>query len=98
MHTEFSLNRAKMQKNAKKQWMQWQLPVLLETALTYLGDMCVPLSLLVIGSNLAKSMQSGLGRITADQIVIMLGKFAVHPLLVWGMFTLAGVDGLPLGV
>ncbi len=78
--------------------MQWHLPVILETSLTYLGDICVPLSLLVIGSNLAKSAQKGLGRISSDQIVIMLGKFVIHPLIIWGAFTLTGVCGLPLGV
>lgn len=78
--------------------LEWKLPTILETSLTYLGDICVPLSLLVIGSNLAKSMKRGFQRITLDQIVIMIGKFVLHPLIIWGAFTLFGVGGLPLKV
>ena len=78
--------------------LEWKLPTILETSLTYLGDICVPLSLLVIGSNLAKSMKHGLQRITLDQIIIMIGKFVLHPLIIWGAFTLFGVGGLPLKV
>ncbi|MBQ9015470.1 MAG: AEC family transporter [Firmicutes bacterium] len=80
------------------------LPTILETSLEYLGDICVPLSLLVIGSNLAKTFSRGLQRITADQIVIMFGKFVLHPLIIWGAFSLLGhlglvaVSGLPLKV
>lgn len=78
--------------------LQWHLPVILETALTYMGNLCVPLSLLVIGSNLAKSVSDGLPRITADQLVIMAGKFIIHPLIIWGMCTLIGITGLPMKV
>jgi predicted permease len=60
--------------------------------------MCVPLSLLVIGSNLARSTSKGLQKLTIDQVVIMLGKFLIHPILVWGIFTLFGVTGFPLKV
>ena len=76
----------------------WKLPVILETALTYLGDICVPLSLLVIGSNLARSLSKGIQKITIDQVIIMLGKFVIHPLIMWGAFTLFGLEGLPLKV
>lgn len=76
----------------------WKLPVILETSLSYLGDICVPLSLLVIGSNLARSLSKGMQRISLDQIIIMLGKFVIHPLIMWGAFTLFGLDGLPLKV
>lgn len=78
--------------------MGWKLPVILETALSYLGDICVPLSLLVIGSNLARSLSNGIQKITIDQIIIMLGKFVIHPLIMWGAFTLFGLEGLPLKV
>ena len=80
------------------------LPTILETSLEYLGEICVPLSLLVIGSNLSKSFSRGFQRITIDQIVIMIGKFVLHPLIIWGAFTLLGnlglvaVSGLPLKV
>jgi len=78
--------------------MNLHLPTILETSLTYLGDMCVPLSLLVIGSNLARSTAKGLQKITVDQIIIMLGKFLIHPLLIWSAFTLFGITGFPLKV
>lgn len=79
---------------------QWKLPLILETSLTYLGDICVPLSLLVIGSNLAKSLSGSKNfqRITMDQIIVMLGKFIIHPLIIWGIFTLLQVSALPLKV
>ena len=78
--------------------MEWHLPVILETSLTYLGEICVPLSLLVIGSNLAKSVSRGVAKVTKDQVVILLGKFILHPLIIWGAFSLLGIDGLPLKV
>lgn len=78
--------------------LEWHLPVIFETALTYLGNMCVPLSLLVIGSNLAKSIQGGLPRITPDMVVIMIGKFIVHPLIIWGICALLGITGIPMKV
>lgn len=66
------------------------LPRILETSLAYLGDICVPLSLLVIGSNLARSLSKGFQRITFDQILIMMGKFLIHPAIMFGAFTLSG--------
>ena len=39
-----------------------------------------------------------MSRITLDQVVILMGKFIIHPLLIWGLFTLFGVSGLPLKV
>ncbi|MCI8648197.1 MAG: AEC family transporter [Firmicutes bacterium] len=78
--------------------LQWHLPVILETSLTYLGDICVPLSLLVIGSNLASSIKKGMSKVTLDQIVILIGKFVLHPLIIWGIFSLTGTSGLPLKV
>lgn len=74
------------------------LPVILETALTYLGDICVPLSLLVIGANLSNSLAKGMLKISLDQILILVGKFLISPLLMWGAFSLFGVSGLPLHV
>ncbi len=78
--------------------LQWHLPMVLETALSYLGDICVPLSLLVIGSNLSGSLSKGIPKVTADQIMILAGKFVIHPLIIWGAFSLIGVSGLPLKV
>ena len=37
-------------------------------------------------------------KITIDQVIIMLGKFVIHPLIMWGAFTLFGLEGLPLKV
>lgn len=74
------------------------LPVVLETALTYLGNLTVPLSLLVIGSNLANSVSKGMLKINIDQILILAGKFVISPLLFWGAFSLFGISGLPLHV
>ena len=74
------------------------LPLVLETALTYLGNLTVPLSLLVIGSNLANSVSKGMLKINIDQILILAGKFIVSPLLFWGAFSLFGISGLPLHV
>lgn len=74
------------------------LPLVLETALTYLGDLTVPLSLLVIGSNLATSVSKGMLKINIDQILILAGKFIISPLLFWGTFSLFGISGLPLHV
>lgn len=78
--------------------MGWHLPMILETSLVYLGDICVPLSLLVIGSNLARSIADGFQRITLDQLAIMLGKFVLHPLIMFGIFTVLGITGYPLKV
>lgn len=75
-----------------------KLPLVLETALTYLGDLCVPLSLLGIGANLSASLSKGMMKITLDQILILAGKFLLNPLFIWGAFSLAGVSGLPLTV
>lgn len=75
-----------------------KLPLVLETTLTYLGDLCVPLSLLGIGANLSSSLSKGMMKITIDQIVILFGKFVLNPLLIWGAFSLMGVSGLPLKV
>ncbi len=81
------------------------LPTILETSLGYLGDACVPLSLLVIGSNLAKTFRKGMMKITFDMIVIMIGKFLISPLIIFTAFKLLGilwpaaaVTGLPLSV
>lgn len=75
-----------------------RLPVILETSLTYLGDITVPLSLLVIGANLANTLSKGMFKITLDQVLIMIGKFIISPALCFGLFTLFGVEGLPLHV
>ncbi len=74
------------------------LPVVIETALTYLGNLTVPLSLLVIGANLANSVSKGMLKIDIDQILILAGKFVISPLLFWGAFSLFSISGFPLHV
>ena len=39
-----------------------------------------------------------MAKVTKDQVVILLGKFILHPLIIWGAFSLLGIDGLPLKV
>jgi predicted permease len=73
------------------------LPSVLDTALGYLGGLTVPLSLLVIGANL--TIFSGkVPRITADEWWIMIGKFAISPLLMIGLLKLFGIEGMPFYV
>jgi predicted permease len=78
--------------------LEWKLPLVLETSLTYLANLCVPLSLLVIGSNLAKSLSKGLTKFSLDQFFIMAGKFIIHPLLIFILFSMLHINGLPLHV
>jgi predicted permease len=74
-----------------------KLPTVLDMALTYLADLTVPLSLLVIGANLTV-FAKGLPRISADEIVIMAGKFIISPLLIVGLLWAFGVEGTPFWV
>jgi predicted permease len=74
-----------------------RLPVVLETALGYLANLTVPLSLLVIGANLTV-FAKGISRITLDEIIVLLGKFVISPLIMFGLLKLLGVSGLPFYV
>lgn len=73
------------------------LPSVLDTALGYLANLTVPLSLLVIGANLT-IFAKGVPRVTADEIVIMLGKFVISPLVMIVLLRLFGVTGMPFYV
>lgn len=75
-----------------------ELPEILYTSLSYLGDICVPLSLLFIGAQLAVSVRKGFGGITIDQIVIMAGKFLITPLIMCLLLKAGGVEGLAFNV
>ncbi|MBQ9932119.1 MAG: AEC family transporter [Firmicutes bacterium] len=75
-----------------------ELPEVLHSALSYLGDVCVPLSLLFIGASLAASVRKGFGRITVDQLVIMAGKFIISPLIMCLLLRAGGVDGFAFNV
>jgi predicted permease len=74
-----------------------KLPVILDTALGYLADLTVPLSLLVIGANLTV-FAKGIPRVTADEVMILIGKFIISPLVMVGLLLLFGVKGLPFWV
>lgn len=75
-----------------------EIPKLIETTLTYLGQLTVPLALLVIGSNLSFSVSRGLSKIRVDQIIILLGKFVISPGLMFLACYLLGVDGMAMKV
>ncbi|MDR3295006.1 MAG: AEC family transporter [Clostridiales Family XIII bacterium] len=77
--------------------LQIVLPAPLHTALSYLASICVPLSLLVIGSNLS-GFAKGFTRPKLDEAVIMAGKFVLSPLLMFLLLRVAGVAGLPFRV
>ncbi|MDR2354580.1 MAG: AEC family transporter [Clostridiales Family XIII bacterium] len=72
-------------------------PVVFDTALGYLADLTVPLSLLVIGANLTV-LARGIPRVSPDEIVILLGKFIISPLLMIGLLCAFGVRDLPFWV
>ncbi|MDR2132512.1 MAG: AEC family transporter [Clostridiales Family XIII bacterium] len=74
-----------------------RLPKALGLAMGYLANLTVPLSLLVIGANLSV-FAKGVSKITADEIVIMLGKFVISPAVMFGLLKAFGVEGLPFFV
>jgi predicted permease len=74
-----------------------KLPEALDLAMGYLANLTVPLSLLVIGANLT-IFAKGIPKITLDEVVIMLGKFVISPLIMYGMLRAFGVSGLPFFV
>jgi predicted permease len=78
-------------------WIGVKLPVVFDLALGYLADLTVPLSLLVIGANLTV-FAKGIGRVAPDEIAILLGKFIVSPLIMFGLLCAFGVKGLPFWV
>ena len=73
------------------------IPLALNTALRYLGNLTVPLSLLVIGANLVV-FTNGFPKITADELIILVGKFILSPLYMLILLHLFHVDGLAFRV
>ncbi|MDR2162831.1 MAG: AEC family transporter [Clostridiales Family XIII bacterium] len=69
----------------------------IDIAMGYLAGLTVPLSLLVIGANLT-IFAKGIPRVTADEVIILLGKFVISPLIMFGLLKALGVDGLPFFV
>jgi predicted permease len=78
-------------------WLGVKLPVVLDMAFSDLAALTVPLSLLVIGANLTVFAR-GIRRVSPDEIVIMLGKFVISPLIMLGLMRAFGVKGLPFWV
>jgi predicted permease len=73
------------------------LPVALESAVRYLSALCVPLSLLVIGSNLS-ALAKGFSRPRPDELIVMAGKFLISPAFMFAILSVFGVTGLPFRV
>jgi len=73
------------------------IPLALDTALRYLGSLTVPLSLLVIGANLVV-FTNGIPKITADEVIILMGKFIISPLYMLVLLHLFHVEGLAFRV
>ena len=73
------------------------LPLVLDMALSHLANLTVPLSLLVIGSNLT-IFAKGIPRVTKDEILIMIGKFVISPLVMLALLKSFGITGMPFYV
>ena len=73
------------------------IPLALNTALRYLGNLTVPLSLIVIGANLVV-FTKGIPKIESDEIIILIGKFMISPLYMLLLLHLFQVDGLAFRV
>lgn len=77
--------------------LELSIPSALDTALHYLGSLTVPLSLLVIGANLVV-FTKGIPKITADEVIILVGKFIISPLYMLILLHLFHVEGLAFRV
>ena len=75
----------------------WSIPLVFDSALRYLGALCVPLSLLVIGANLVV-FAKGIPRITKDEFIILVGKFIISPIYMFILLHLFHVEGLAFQV
>jgi predicted permease len=73
------------------------LPAILDTALGYLANLTVPLSLLVIGANLT-IFAKGIPRVTKDEVLILICKFGISPLVMLLLLKIFAVTGLPFYV
>ena len=73
------------------------LPRVIGPALGYLGNLTVPLALLVIGANLT-IFRKGIPKPSADEIMIMVAKFLISPLLMLVLLKLFGITGMPFYV
>lgn len=75
----------------------WSIPSVFDSALHYLGALCVPLSLLVIGANLVV-FSKGIPKITRDESIILIGKFIISPFYMYILLQLFNIEGLAFQV
>ncbi|MDR2457665.1 MAG: AEC family transporter [Clostridiales Family XIII bacterium] len=75
-----------------------KLPSVFSISLDYLSDLTVPLSLLVIGANLAVIFKNGIPKIELSEIIIMICKFIISPALMFLIIKLFNITGLPMSV
>lgn len=73
------------------------VPMAIDSALRYLGNLTVPLSLLVIGANLVV-FTKGISKITVDETVILICKFCLSPLYMLILLSIFHVDGIAFQV
>jgi predicted permease len=69
------------------------IPTVIDTVLRYLSSLTVPLSLLVIGANLI-FIRKGFPKLSKDEIMVMLAKFVISPLLMFGLLKVFHVGGM----
>ena len=75
---------------------EFKLPAVFDISLDYLSNLTVPLSLLVIGANLALIFKSGIPKIELSEIIIMLCKFVISPGLMFLLLKIFNITGLPM--
>ena len=73
------------------------IPVFFYNAFRYLSALCVPLALLMIGSNLS-SFAHGFPKIHKDELVMLCAKFIISPLYMFTLLNIFGVEGLAFKV
>lgn len=73
------------------------IPFALDSALRYIGGLTVPLSLLVIGANLTQLDRNVL-RVKKDEVLILVGKFILSPLIMLALLKLFNVQGMAFSV
>lgn len=72
---------------------QIELPFILYESISYISYICVPLSLLVIGSKLLPDRIRDL-KPDISTVIIMIGKFVISPLLMYLLLTLFHIEGI----
>ena len=78
--------------------LQVQLDLIFSKTLSYLGNVCIPLALLMIGSNLAKSSLGKIRILKPDVIIIILSKLIVGPLIMYLVLRIGNITGIEASV